>query len=47
MGLSQYKKPLIWAFIGAVGFGILASQTGILGQIGALPEKITAKVSGE
>jgi hypothetical protein len=45
MGISQYKKPLLWAFIGAVGFGILASQTGILGKIGSLPEKVSSKIA--
>lgn len=45
MGLSQHKNKLLWAFIGAVGFGVLATQTGFLGQIGGLPNKVTEKIA--
>tara|TARA_R110000824_G_scaffold98980_2_gene235869 strand:+ start:1560 stop:1709 length:150 start_codon:yes stop_codon:yes gene_type:complete len=45
MGLSQYKKPLMFMFAGAVVFGVLASQTGLLGKIGNLPSKVTDSIS--
>ena len=43
MGISQYKKPLM--FTGAVVFGVLATQTGLLGKIGSLPSKVTDSIS--
>jgi len=45
MGLSQYKKPLMFMFLGAVVFGVLETQTGFLGKIGALPSKVTSSIS--
>ena len=45
MGISQYKKPLMFMFAGAVVFGVLATQTGVLGQVGNLPSKVTGAIS--
>jgi hypothetical protein len=45
MGISQYKKPVMFMFLGAIVFGVLASQTGILGKIGGLPSKVTGAIS--
>jgi|SaaInlV_100m_DNA_3_1039692.scaffolds.fasta_scaffold90128_1 hypothetical protein len=39
------KKNIMYMFAGAVVFGVLASQTGILGQVGNLPSKVTGAIS--
>jgi hypothetical protein len=47
MGIKELIKPrniLIMA-VGAVVFGVLANQSGILGQVGSLPQKVTSKIS--
>tara|TARA_R110002126_G_scaffold4923_2_gene25543 strand:+ start:356 stop:469 length:114 start_codon:yes stop_codon:yes gene_type:complete len=32
-------------FAGAVVFGVLATQTGVIGQIGGLPSRVTGAIS--
>mgnify|MGYP006106743705 CR=1 FL=1 len=47
MGIKELIKPrniLIMA-VGAVVFGVLANQAGVIGQIGSLPQKVTSKIS--
>ena len=39
------KKNIMYMFAGAVVFGVLASQTGVLGQVGNLPSKVTSAIS--
>jgi hypothetical protein len=39
------KKNIMYMFAGAVVFGVLATQTGVLGQVGNLPAKVTGAIS--
>ena len=39
------KKNIMYMFAGAVVFGVLASQKGVIGQIGELPSKVTGAIS--
>jgi hypothetical protein len=39
------KTNIMYMFAGAVVFGVLATQTGVLGQVGNLPSKVTGAIS--
>ena len=39
------KKNIMYMFAGAVVFGVLASQKGVIGQIGDLPSRVTGAIS--
>jgi len=39
------KKNVMLMFAGAVVFGFLAGQSGVIGQIGSLPSKVTGSIS--
>ena len=39
------KKNIMYVFAGAVVFGVLASQKGVIGQIGDLPSRVSESIS--
>jgi hypothetical protein len=47
MGIQSFltKKNILVMAVGAVVFTILASQKGIIGQVGSVPQKVASKIS--
>jgi hypothetical protein len=39
------KKNIMYMFAGAVVFGVLATQDGVIGKIGDLPSRVTGAIS--